>query len=202
MRLTNPLPIIRQFLLGWISKSILSTSTAPSNSSTLPATTSVSSSSGASQPPAASSESESAAPLPQPASTCSASDASSSETVESSVNFSLILKAASLVANVLPLLSSLIQQVQQDLAGVAGTSKLQAVLASVGTVMSKIESDVEVVATAKSLIEPLINELVAAFKLNSVGAFAAGSAPAASAPAPAASSVAAAATGAAPPVAA
>lgn len=85
------------------------------------------------------------------------------------MNFSTILAVAKILAGLLPLISGLVQQVETDLAGVAGTAKLQAVLSQVNGFLAKVTTDVNVIAAVQDQLTPLINGLVATYK--TVGIF-------------------------------
>lgn len=93
------------------------------------------------------------------------------------MSFATILAVAKILAGLLPLISGLVQQAESDLVGVAGATKLQAVLSQVNGFLSKITDDTAVISAVQSSLTPLINELVATYK--AVGIFK--SAPAASA---------------------
>lgn len=101
---------------------------------------------------------------------------------------SAFLKALTLIPQLLPVIAALVQQADQLLAGVAGTTKLQSVLAGVNAYIEKIEADINVVQALKNLAEPLIEAAVAfAHSPSTTGAVAAApSAAAAPAAAPAA----------------
>lgn len=102
------------------------------------------------------------------------------------MSFATILAAAKAIAALLPLISGLVQQAEADLAGVAGSAKLQAVLSQVEAFLSKVVSDVNVVSLVQASLTPLINTLVATYKATGVFSSSTSSA-AAAAPAPSAS---------------
>jgi hypothetical protein len=77
------------------------------------------------------------------------------------MNFAAILKALTLIPSLLTVIAAFVQQADTALAGVAGSSKLQSVLAAIYAYIGKIETDVNVVAELKTLVEPLIEAAVA-----------------------------------------
>ena len=84
------------------------------------------------------------------------------------MNFSTILAVAKILAGLLPLISGLVQQVETDLAGVAGTAKLQAVLSQVNGFLTKVTNDANVIAAVQDSLTPLINSLVATYKATGI----------------------------------
>jgi hypothetical protein len=80
---------------------------------------------------------------------------------EPSMNFAAIVKALSLIPSILPVIGAFVAQADSLLASAPGASKFASVLAAVNAYIVKLESDVNVIAELKSLVEPLIEGAVA-----------------------------------------
>ena len=77
------------------------------------------------------------------------------------MNFVAIVKALSLIPSILPVIGAFVTQADQLLAASPGTSKFASVAAAVNAYIVKLESDVNVIAELKNLVEPLIEAAVA-----------------------------------------
>lgn len=85
------------------------------------------------------------------------------------MNLTSALQAIKLVIGLLPLIASFVKQVEEDLAGFAGTAKLQAVVAAVETYLAKAETAADIIKAVEAQLGPVIASLVAAY--NAAGLF-------------------------------
>ena len=77
-----------------------------------------------------------------------------------------VLKILGLLANLLPVISAFVTQVETTLVGATGQTKFATVFAAVEAYLAKIEQDVNIIAALKDQLGPLINAAVAMFNIS------------------------------------
>ena len=84
------------------------------------------------------------------------------------MSLAAILKAASLVIQLLPIITGFVKQFESEMVGATGSAKLAAVTAAVNSYLDKINAGADVIAAVQQQLGPLVGGLVTGFNASGV----------------------------------
>lgn len=84
------------------------------------------------------------------------------------MNFLALIKAASLVIQLLPVVTGFVKQFETEMVGATGSAKLAAVTAAVNSYLDKINAGADVIAAVQQQLGPLVGGLVTGFNASGV----------------------------------